>query len=100
MEEKFKARRELEGRALDDEMTLGLEAGVAVGILLVSDVLVVCHLSRMFLSSVGATAVSNVMSTEFLCELLVSAVLSRMLVPGIVFPLCMILCQLCLVFCQ
>ena len=44
--------------------------------------LVVCHLSWMFLSSVGVTAVSDVMSSEFLCELLVSAVLSRMLVSG------------------
>ena len=47
-----------------------------------SDVLVVCHLSRMFLSSVGVTGVSDVMSSEFLHELLVSAVLSRMLVFG------------------
>ena len=47
-----------------------------------SDVLVVCHLSRMFLSSVGVTAVTDVMSSEFQCELLVSAVLSRMLVSG------------------
>ena len=58
----------------------GLEPDLALGIFLVSDVLVVCHLSRMFLSSVGVTTVSDVMSSEFLCELLVSAVLSRMLV--------------------
>ena len=59
-----------------------LEAGLALGIFLVSDVLVVCHLSRMFLSSVGVTTVSDVMSSEFLCELIVSAVLSRTLVSG------------------
>ena len=47
-----------------------------------SDVLVVCHLSWMFLSSVGVTAVTDVMSSEFQCELLVSAVLSKMLVSG------------------
>ena len=65
----------------------GLEAGVALGIFLVSDVLVVCHLSRMFLSSFVVTAVSDVMSSEFLCELLVSAVLSRTLV-SVMFLVC------------
>ena len=50
-----------------------------------SDVSVVCHLSRMFLSSVGVTAVSDVMSCqECLClvvcdlVLVVSGVLSGM----------------------
>ena len=63
----------------------GLEPGLALEIFLVSDVLVVCHLSRMFLSSVGVTTVSDVMSSEFVCELLVSAVLSRTLV-SVMFP--------------
>ena len=47
-----------------------------------SDVLAVYHLSSMSLSSVGVTAVTDVMSSEFQCELLVSAVLSKMLVSG------------------
>ena len=42
----------------------------------------------MFFSSVGVTAVSDVMSSEFQCELLVSSVLSRMLVPGRVSFVC------------
>ena len=58
----------------------GLEADLALVIFLVSDVLVVCHLS---LSSVGVTTVSDVMSSEFVCELLVSAVLTRTLVSGL-----------------
>ena len=48
----------------------------------------VCHLSKMFLSSVVVATASDVMSSEFLCELLVSAALSRMLVFGCVLFVC------------
>ena len=48
----------------------------------------VCHLSKMFLSSVVVATASDVMSSEFLCELLVFAALSRMLVFGCVLFVC------------
>ena len=48
----------------------------------------VCHLSKMFLSSVVVATASDVMSSEFLCELLVSAALSKMLVFGCVLFVC------------